>query len=157
MQGSFLSSNHVRAMVVVYVMIGAGFVVLAQSPLAAAATYRTELVVGLQNDMTSMNYFDPATNTVWKAYMVAWGFESLLAHDQASLSYAFLADPAYGGGNGWTVDASGFNVTVQIRSGVTFHDGVTMNADDVVFPLQTLGGDPIKPIVSVTPQGPSKI
>src|SRR2546427_788509 len=139
MQGSFLSSNHVRAMVVVYVMIGAGFVVLAQSPLAAAATYRTELVVGLQNDMTSMNYFDPATNTVWKAYMVAWGFESLLAHDQASLSYAFLADPAYGGGSGWTVDASGFNVTVQIRSGVTFHDGVTMNADDVVFTYQTLG------------------
>src|SRR2546427_731425 len=139
MQGRFLSSNHVRAMVVVYVMIGAGFAVLAQSPLATAATYRTQLVVGLQNDMTSMNYFDPATNTVWKAYMVAWGFESLLAHDQASLSYAFLADPAYGGGNGWTVDASGFNVTVQIRSGVTFHDGVTMNADDVVFTYQTLG------------------
>src|SRR2546426_1013976 len=139
MQGRFLSSNHVRAMVVVYVMIDAGFAVLAQSPLATAATYRTQLVVGLQNDMTSMNYFDPATNTVWKAYMVAWGFESLLAHDQASLSYAFLADPAYGGGNGWTVDASGFNVTVQIRSGVTFHDGVTMNADDVVFTYQTLG------------------
>src|SRR2546422_338486 len=139
MQGRFLSSNHVRAMVVVYVMIGAGFAVLAQSPLATAATYRTQLVVGLQNDMTSMNYFDPATNTVWEGYMVAWWFESLLAHHQASLSYAFLADPAYGGGNGWTVDASGFNVTVQIRSGVTFHDGVTMNADDVVFTYQTLG------------------
>ncbi len=70
MEGRFLSLSHVPAMVVVYVMIGAGFVVLAQSPLAAAATYRTELVVGLQNDMTSLNYFDPATNTVWKAYMV---------------------------------------------------------------------------------------
>ena len=156
MQGRFLSSNHVRAMVVVYVMIGFRVTpayieyysvtkALEQAlydakDLNSAAEIRSAFQKRADAGyIESVNYFDPATNTVWKAYMVAWGFESLLAHDQASLSYAFLADPAYGGGNGWTVDASGFNVTVQIRSGVTFHDGVTMNADDVVFTYQTLG------------------
>src|SRR6266545_2633694 len=47
----------------------------------AAQGGRNELVIGLQNDMTTLDYFNPETNTVWNAYQVGYGFEGLFSND----------------------------------------------------------------------------
>src|SRR5207247_7201407 len=54
MELKLLRSSRLRTAAIVFVMLGAGFIFLAQS--AAAQTERTELVVGLQNDMTTMDF-----------------------------------------------------------------------------------------------------
>ncbi|TLZ99197.1 MAG: hypothetical protein E6J97_05880 [Methanobacteriota archaeon] len=67
---------------VVYVMITAGLVFVLQAhPAAAVAGSKDTLTVGLQNDMVNPNYFDTATNSVWKQYHVEFNFEGLFSHD----------------------------------------------------------------------------
>jgi ABC-type transport system substrate-binding protein len=135
-----LGSPALRATVIVLVMLGAGFVFLAQT--AAAQGERTELVVGLQNDMTTIDPFNPETNTVWNAYQVEWGFEGLFGSDPDGKIFPLLADPARGNGTGFDFIGSPTAgrpvVDVYIRPGVTFHDNQPMTADDVVFTYQIL-------------------
>lgn len=148
-----LSSNTLRALVIIFVMVAASFVLLVQSDVAAAAATDTQLVVGLQNPATSLNFFDVATNSVWKAYMLEYDFESLYTYDPASALYSDLANntaatncPAGqtpGPYTGMCHDASGFNFTVQLHTGITFADPgqstpKPMTAQDVVFAYQTL-------------------
>ncbi|HYY48650.1 MAG TPA: ABC transporter substrate-binding protein [Thermoplasmata archaeon] len=115
------------------------------STYAAAASSRTNLVIGLQNDMQNLNPFDPGTNSVWKDYQVYNNFETLFTSDPDSALYAVLADPAAACPAGTTVgipgsclDSSNLNITVNIRSGITFTNGMPLTADDVVFSYQTL-------------------
>ena len=144
-----LSSTTLRALVIVYVMIAAGFVIMYSNPLAAAqsAASKGTLTIGLQNDMTSLNFFDPASNSVWKAYQIEWGFESLFGEDPAFASFPVLADPAAGGTNcpsgsvggpGYCIDASGLNVTVFYRTGIKFQDGTSLTVQDVIFSFQAM-------------------
>ena len=37
----------------------------------------------------------------------------------------------------WEVDADNFSLTIKLREGITFHNGDTLDADDVVFTLQS--------------------
>ncbi len=143
-----LRSRSLRTMVIVYVLIAASFVILGQARNAAAQGERTNLVVGLQLDMPNLDYFDVATNTIWKGYQLQFNWEPLFTFDPDYALYADLADPARGGtacpagsvgGPGYCVDASGLNITVYIRSGVTFTNGQPMTADDVIFTYQSLG------------------
>src|SRR5437879_6242100 len=60
-------SMALRTILVVWVLIATAFAFMVTSQNAAAAA-RTNLVIGLQNDMVNLNPFDPGTNSVWKAY-----------------------------------------------------------------------------------------
>ena len=145
-------STTLRALVIVYVMIAASLVFVGQANSAAAASTRSTLVIGLQNDMVNMNPWDPGTNSVWKAYQTEWGLESLFGQDPDFAIFPYLADPAQGGANcpagslpsnpGYCISASGLDVTVYIRSGASgvpkFWDGTSVTPLDVVFSFQSL-------------------
>ena len=134
-----------RTALIAFVLLASGLVLMVSSTYAAAATSRTNLIIGLQNDMVNLNPFDPATNSVWKAYQTQYNFESLFTFDPNSALYADLADPAAACPTGTVVavpgsciDPSNLNITVNIRAGVTFTNGQALTADDVVFTYQTL-------------------
>jgi len=143
-----LRSTSLRTLVLVYVLIAASFVFMTQARPASAQEQRTNLVVGLQLDMPNLDFFDVATNTIWKGYQLQFNWEPLFTFDPDYTIYADLANSSLGGTScpagsvgqpGYCVDASGLNVTVYIRHGVTFTDGQPLTADDVVFTYQTLG------------------
>ncbi len=143
MQLVFLRSPAIRVIAITLVLLGSGMIFLVGS--AAAQTQSSEIVIGLQNDMTDMNTWNPGTNTVWKSYMVgSLNFESLLGTDPDGNLFPYLADPARGGGTGYSVLTSpvapdAATVDVFIRPGVTFTDGQAMTAADAVFSFQTQG------------------
>src|SRR3989475_3450245 len=143
MQLAFLRSPAIRVIAITLVLLGSGMIFLVGS--AAAQTESSEIVIGLQNDMTDMNTWNPGTNTVWKSYMVgSLNFESLLGTDPDGNLFPLLADPARGGGTGYSVLATpqapdAATVDVFIRPGVTFTDGQSMTAADVIFSFQTQG------------------
>src|SRR6266702_7818770 len=121
-----LRSPGLRAIAIVFVLLGSAFIFAAQT--VAAQGGRTELVIGLQNDMTTLDYFNPETNTVWNAYQVGYSFEGLFSNDPDYSVFATLANPAKGtSGPGFTFIVPPTSpqpvVDVYIRSGVTFHDG----------------------------------
>src|SRR5256712_671395 len=142
-----LRSMALRTILVAFVLLASGFVLMVGTQNAAAQSSSTTVVIGLQNDMPNLNNFDPATNTVWKAYQIGYNFETLLTFDPDYALYADLADPAHptgsecaGGtsGPGYCVDSTGFSVTVWIRPTVTFTDGKPMTPWDVIFSYQAL-------------------
>ncbi len=114
------------------------------------------LFIGMQEDMPNYNFFDLGSNTVWKAYAFGdWNFEALSGVDFSGAAVPWLASNwtqpqqfHYNIVNPTTNSAgiksgqiqfsstgglTGYNVTVNIRHGVTFTDGTPMNATDVVF------------------------
>jgi ABC-type transport system substrate-binding protein len=144
MKSKLLGSIALRTVFVAFVLLASGLALLVSTTTAAAASSRTNLVIGLQNDMQNLNPFDPGTNSVWKDYQVYNNFESLFTFDPDSALYADLADPAAACPSGTTVgipgscvDASNLNITVNIRPGVTFTNGQLLTADDVIFSYQT--------------------
>lgn len=157
MLGKLLKSSTLHASVIVFVMIAAGFVLLAQSSFVSAQATDSQLVVGLQNGATSLNFFDVATNSVWKAYMLEFNYEPLYTYDPDSTLYADLANNAPvasgtcpagetpGPYDGMCHSADYFNFTVFLHNNITFADKNFMNnpkpltADDVIFSYQTMG------------------
>jgi ABC-type transport system substrate-binding protein len=152
-----LSSNTLHAALIVFVMVAASFVLLVQTDAVSAQASDTQLVVGLQNPAVSLNFFDVATNSVWKAYMLEYNFEALYTYDPASAIYSDLANNtmktdtacASSYGSGWVAgpltgmchDAGGFNYTVDMHTGVTFADPAgakPMTAKDVVLSYESL-------------------
>jgi ABC-type transport system substrate-binding protein len=136
-----LHSPGLRAAVIAMVLLGTGFMVFAQP--TAAQGGRTEIVIGLQNDMTTLDYFNPETNTVWNAYQVGYGFEGLFGSDPDNHVFPILANPLKGAsGPGFSFigppTAAQPVVDVYVRPGVTFHDGQPMTVADVVFSYQVL-------------------
>ncbi|MDA8055574.1 MAG: ABC transporter substrate-binding protein, partial [Thermoplasmatales archaeon] len=110
--------------------------------------------VGMQEDMPNYNYFDLASNTIWKSDVIGGNFETLSGVDFTGAAIPWLAsnwtqpqefhyniiNPTTSAGvkTGQiqftsTGSLTGYNVTVNIRQGVTFTDGTPMNASDVVF------------------------
>jgi len=87
------------------------------------------LVVGIQQDMPDFNTWNLASNSLWKSYVINWGFEGLVA-----LDYDMLPIPAIA--ESWTFDEPSLTWTFNIRHGVNFHDGTPLTADDVVFIFQ---------------------
>lgn len=136
-----LHSPGLRAAVIAMVLLGTGFMVFAQP--TAAQGGRTEIVIGLQNDMTTLDYFNPETNTVWNLYQVGYGFEGLFGSDPDNHVFPILANPAKGtSGPGFTFIGSPSApqpvVDVYVRPNVKFHDGQVLTPDDVVFTYQVL-------------------
>src|SRR5207245_8604377 len=142
---SFLLSRSMalRTLVVVFAVLVSAFAMLWSSPNAAAASSRTNLVIGLQNDMVNLNPFDPSTNSVWKAYQTQYNFETLFTYDPNYQLYADLADPSAACPTGTIVAVPGSCIDggiggskLNIRSAVTFTNGQTLTPDDVVFTSQ---------------------
>lgn len=91
------------------------------------------LIVGVQNDTPNLHPWDVATNSVWKSFLWRqWVYEGLYGLSPDGTIYPVLASDL-------SVGPDPFNVTVTLRSGITFTDGVPLTADDVVFTFQTLG------------------
>lgn len=140
---------------IVFVLILSAFSTLSFSSAQTTETPQP-LFIGMQDDMPNFNYFDLASNTVWKAYAFGdWNFETLSGVDFSGAAVPWLASNwtqpqqfHYNILNPTTNSAgiksgsiqfsssgtlTGYNVTVNIRHGVTFTDGTPMNASDVVF------------------------
>jgi len=141
MASNVLRKSTLRALIMAYVLLAGGLIVLVQAQTVAAQGGRTEIVIGLQNDMTTMNYWNPETNTVWNYYQTGLlTFEGLYASTPDNVVFSVLSDPARGtSGPGFTVVQTTPHtiIDVFVRAGVTFHDGSPMTADDVVFSYQT--------------------
>ena len=102
------------------------FAALPAVQVKAAADQPNVLYLAMQQDMPDFNTWNLASNSVWKSYVINWGFEGLVGLDYNMLPFGVLATD-------WSFDESSLTWTFHIRHGVTFHDGTPMNADDVVF------------------------
>jgi peptide/nickel transport system substrate-binding protein len=105
----------------------------------AAAETQDTLILGMQDDASNINYFDPDTNSVWKSNQLGWNFEALVAYTPDFQLYPVLAAKKTTGPNGVDVTtdtADGLNLTMKIRTGVTFTDGTPLTAKDVAFSYQ---------------------
>jgi peptide/nickel transport system substrate-binding protein len=84
------------------------------------------------------DYLDPAVDYETSGGQVLQNvYENLIWYDGSS-AITFkpvLATEIPTVGNG-LISADGLNYTFNLRSGVTFHDGTAMNADDVVYSIQ---------------------
>src|SRR3989304_9872358 len=103
MASNVLRKSTLRALIMAYVLLAGGLIVLVQAQTVAAQGGRTEIVIGLQNDMTTMNYWNPETNTVWNYYQTGLlTFEGLYSNTPDQQVFAVLADPSQGT-NGYTI------------------------------------------------------
>ncbi len=93
------------------------------------------LRIAMQQDMPNFNLFDLNSNSVWKDYVLGkWVLEGLSGLDPGGNIFPSLAES-------WVfddTDDTNLTVTVKIREGVLFHDGETMDADDVIFSYTSL-------------------
>jgi len=114
-------------------MLLTGFAVMAIPATAAASAAGDEktLYVAMQQDMPDFNTWNLASNSVWKANVIGWGFEGLSGIDQDMTYYPLLAES-------WTYYSGNLTFWIKIRQGVKFQDGTPLTADDVVFTFKML-------------------
>lgn len=106
--------------------------VLPATPAAAAGEDDT-LYVAMQEDLTDFNNYNLGTNSVWKANVITYCFETLAAIDYDRRTYPLLA-------TGWDFWESNLTTQIYLRQGVKFHDGTVMDADDVIFSYRMARG-----------------
>lgn len=102
-------------------------VLLAAMPLAAEAQER-ELVIGMPIEPPNL---DPTTAAPVAIREVTWLniYEGLVQVDRNGEVRPLLADS-------WEVSDDGLTYHFQLREGVTFHDGTTLEASDVKFSFE---------------------
>ncbi|AWM85821.1 ABC transporter substrate-binding protein [Microvirga sp. 17 mud 1-3] len=103
--------------------IGAGFMMAAMASASAQV-----LEIGMDNGPTGL---DPHLITAFPSFMVVNGniYEGLTAIDKDLKVIPGLAES-------WNVSADGKTYTFKLRSGVKFHDGSDMTAEDVVSTIR---------------------
>ena len=130
-----MKNRTILAGFVMLLMVLTTFAVIPASATAAAAAAEDDvLYIAMQQDLPDFNNYNLGTNSVWKANVIGFGFESLSATDYDLKSVPLLAES-------WTFDEDTMEVVITLRQGVLFHDGtpddltdnVEMTADDVVF------------------------
>jgi len=126
MKRRWISLSRVAAVVFVTVSVVVGGLVLPTDRASAQSPGPGTLRIGLIQDMPDFNIWNLASNSAWKSYIINWGFESLVGYDYDGLPMPMLAQ-------GWTYNSVSLTWTFDIRPGVTFHDGSSLTADDVVF------------------------
>ncbi len=90
------------------------------------------LIVAIRQDIESLNMFDPGTYLAVKTGALAWCYDTLMGYTPDLQIYLNMAES-------YTIDTpDNLNVTVHLRHGIKFHDGVEMTADDVVFTYDVL-------------------
>lgn len=103
--------------------MGAGFMMAAMASASAQV-----LEIGADNSPTGL---DPHLITAFPSFMVVNGniYEGLTAVDKDLKVVPSLAES-------WTVSPDGKTYTFKLRSGVKFHDGSAMEAEDVVSTIK---------------------
>jgi ABC-type dipeptide transport system, periplasmic component len=103
--------------------IGAGFMMAAMASASAQV-----LEIGMDNGPTGL---DPHLITAFPSFMVVNGniYEGLTAIDKDLKVIPGLAES-------WNISADGKTYTFKLRSGVKFHDGSDMTAEDVVSTIR---------------------
>ncbi len=119
---------------VMLLMVLTTFAAVPATMVSAAAADEDILYIAMQQDVPDYNNYNLGTNSVWKANVIGFGFESLSLTDYDLKSIPSLADH-------WTFNEDTLEVVITLREGVLFHDdtpddltdNVEMTADDVVF------------------------
>ncbi|MGC9138507.1 MAG: ABC transporter substrate-binding protein [Thermoplasmata archaeon] len=134
MNGNVLKKGMIATILVAIVFIS-GFSAMSHGAVTPSQTGKGILYLGQPDDITNFNYFDVASNTNWKADVLAWSFESLFIQDFDGSTIPLLAQ-------NYTLNLSNPNqpvVTVHIRQGVYFIYPINgtpayeLTAKDVVF------------------------
>jgi len=122
------------AMSAAFVAVILAFLLGMPQVATAQGSGQDTLIVGVHNDTPNLHPWDVATNSVWKSFLWRqWVYEGLYGLSPDGSIYPVLA-------SGFTVSPSDpLNVTVTLRTGITFTDGTPMTADDVIFTFQTMG------------------
>tara|TARA_R110002049_G_scaffold44333_6_gene130192 strand:- start:50430 stop:51923 length:1494 start_codon:yes stop_codon:yes gene_type:complete len=123
--------------------------------LMAGAAQAADLVIGLQQEPTSLDPTADATASI-DGMMTQNVFESLTIVAENGEVQPNLAES-------WEVSEDGLTYTFHLVEGVTFHDGTALDAADVVFSFDRAMGDgsvnpskdifePIESVSAVDPQ-----
>lgn len=135
MKRSIVKKGLIATIMVAIVFIS-GFSIMAHgTTVSPSQSGKGILYLGQPDDITNFNYFDVASNTNWKADVLAWSFESLFIQDFDGNTIPLLAQ-------NYTLNLSNPNqpvVTITIRQGVYFIYPINgtpayeLTAKDVVF------------------------
>ena len=125
-------------------------VILSVNNLTAgeSPTYGGRLVFGIGNDLETLN---PFVRTRAGMSVMGLAYEALLDFDKDGKQVASLAES-------WKLSADAKTYTFQLRSGVKFHDGREMTAEDVKWSIEyamdpqngATGLVPLKKVQAVT-------
>jgi peptide/nickel transport system substrate-binding protein len=124
---------------------------------AGAATAETRIVMGMQQEPTTLDPTSDATASI-DGMLTQNVFESLTTVNEAGEVLPQLAQS-------WTVSDDGLTYTFKLVEGTKFHDGTTFDADDVVFTFKrAMAEDSVNPskaifapIESVTALDPATV
>ena len=106
--------------------------------LMASASAAAELVIGMQQEPTSLDPTADATASI-DSMMTQNVFESLTTVAENGEVQPNLA-------TSWEVSEDGLTYTFTLAEGVAFHDGSTLDADDVVYSFdRAMGEDSVNP------------
>ncbi len=106
--------------------------------LMASASAAAELVIGMQQEPTSLDPTADATASI-DSMMTQNVFESLTTVAENGEVQPNLAAS-------WEVSEDGLTYTFTLAEGVTFHDGSTLDAEDVVYSFErAMGEDSVNP------------
>ncbi|WPZ21902.1 ABC transporter substrate-binding protein [Sulfitobacter faviae] len=106
--------------------------------LMASASAAAELVIGMQQEPTSLDPTADATASI-DSMMTQNVFESLTTVAENGEVQPNLA-------TSWEVSEDGLTYTFKLAEGVTFHDGSTLDAEDVVYSFErAMGEDSVNP------------
>ena len=106
--------------------------------LMASVSAAAELVIGMQQEPTSLDPTADATASI-DSMMTQNVFESLTTVAENGEVQPNLAAS-------WEVSEDGLTYTFTLAEGVTFHDGSTLDAEDVVYSFErAMGEDSVNP------------
>jgi peptide/nickel transport system substrate-binding protein len=107
--------------------------VSAAALLAGAATAKDDITVGLQLEPPHLDPTSAAAGAI-DSVLYANVFEGLTRFDSTGAVIPGLA-------KSWEISEDGLTYTFTLNDDVTFHDGTTMDAEDVKFSLDRIGAE----------------
>tara|TARA_R110000850_G_scaffold20404_24_gene60685 strand:+ start:1272 stop:2750 length:1479 start_codon:yes stop_codon:yes gene_type:complete len=107
--------------------------VSAAALLAGAAVAKDDITVGLQLEPPHLDPTSAAAGAI-DSVLYANVFEGLTRFDSTGAVIPGLA-------KSWEISEDGLTYTFALNEGVTFHDGTTMDAEDVKFSLDRIGAE----------------
>jgi peptide/nickel transport system substrate-binding protein len=101
--------------------------------LAGAALAKDNIIVAIQLEPPHLDPTSAAAGAI-DSVLYANVFEGLTRFDSTGAVIPGLA-------KSWEISEDGLTYTLTLNEGVTFHDGTTMDAEDVKFSLDRIGAD----------------
>ncbi|MBB3992443.1 peptide/nickel transport system substrate-binding protein [Sulfitobacter undariae] len=107
--------------------------VSAAALLAGAAAAKDDITIGIQLEPPHMDPTSAAAGAI-DSVLYSNVFEGLTRFDSSGAVIPGLA-------KSWEISDDGLTYTFTLNEGVTFHDGTTMDAEDVKFSLDRIGAE----------------